>query len=56
MDFFMGYNIFISLVAMIRQKKRRNKVAAQNKFEIWLDKKYPDDFLKKTYANSVFVD
>ena len=56
MSIFMGYNIFISLVAMIRQKKRRNKVAAQNKFEIWLDKKYPDDFLKKIYANSVFVD
>lgn len=56
MSIFMGYNIFISLVAMIRQKKRRNKVAAQNKFEIWLDKKYPDDFLKKVYANSVFVD
>ena len=56
MSIFMGYNTFISLVAMIRQKKRRNKVAAQNKFEIWLDKKYPDDFLKKIYANSVFVD
>ena len=56
MSIFMGYNIFISLVAMIRQKKRRNKVAAQNKFEIWLDIKYSDDFLKKIYANSVFVD
>lgn len=53
---FMVYNMFISLVAMIRQKNRRNNVVAKNRFEVWLDKKYPDEFLKKIYANSVVVE
>ena len=56
MMFFMIYNMFISLVAMIRQKKRRDGYFAKNKFEVWLDNKYPDKFLKKIYANSMFVD
>ena len=56
MMFFMIYNMFISLVAMIRQKKRRDGYLAKNKFEVWLDNKYPDKFLKKIYANSMFVD
>lgn len=56
MMFFMIYNMFISLVAMIRQKRRRNGYLAKNKFEVWLDNKYPDKFLKKIYANSMFVD
>lgn len=53
---FMGYNMMISLAAMIRQKLRRNNIVAKNRFEVWLDKKYPDDVLKKIYANSVAVD
>ena len=56
MMFFMIYNMFISLVAMIRQKKRRDGYLAKNKFEVWLDNKYPDKLLKKIYANSMFVD
>lgn len=56
MMFFMIYNMFISLVAMIRQKRRRDGYLAKNKFEVWLDNKYPDKFLKKIYANSMFVD
>ena len=56
MMFFMIYNMFISLIAMIRQKRRRDGYLAKNKFEVWLDNKYPDKFLKKIYANSMFVD
>jgi hypothetical protein len=41
---------------MIRQKRRRDGYLAKNKFEVWLDNKYPDKFLKKIYANSMFVD
>lgn len=55
MMFFMIYNMFISLVAMIRQKIRRDGYLAKNKFEAWLDNKYQDKFLKKIYANSMFV-
>ena len=46
----------ISLAAMIRQKLRRNNIVAKNRFEVWLDKKYPDDVLKKIYANSMIVE
>lgn len=56
MAVFMGYNMFISLVAMIRQKNRRKGILAKNRFEVWLDNKYTDEYLKKVYANSVVVD
>ncbi len=46
---------FLSLVACLRQTKRREKIPAQNKFEKWLDKKYPDEILDKIYNNSVCV-
>lgn len=48
-------DMFISLVAMIRQKRRREGKLARNKFESWLDYKYPDSYLKRVYANSKFV-
>lgn len=53
---FMIYNCFISLVATVRQKDRRNGVEARNRFEVWIDNKYTDDYLKKVYANAVFVE
>lgn len=56
MGIFMGYNIFISLVATVRQKNRRNGFVAKNKFELWLDNKYTDSCLKKVYANSIVVE
>lgn len=56
MMIFMSYNIVISLVAMMRQKRRRKGFAATNKFEIWLDNKYNDNYLKNVYANSIVVD
>lgn len=56
MTIFMIYNMFISLVATMRQKMRREGIVAKNKFEIWLDKKYTDEYLKKVYANSKVVE
>lgn len=53
---FMIYNIIISILASYRQKLRRSNIQPKNKFEIWLDKKYTDEYLKKVYANAVFVD
>ena len=53
---FIVYDLFISLVAMIRQKNRRKGWLPKNKFEIWLDNKFPDEYLKKIYANSMVVE
>lgn len=53
---FIVYDLFISLVAMIRQKNRRKGWLPKNKFEIWLDNKFPDEYLKKIYANSMIVE
>ena len=53
---FMIYNCFISFVATYRQKQRRNGIEAKNRFEVWLDKKYTDDYLKKVYANAKVVE
>ncbi|MBQ7031496.1 MAG: putative ABC transporter permease [Bacilli bacterium] len=55
MIIYMIYNCFISIVASYRQKMRRNGKIASNKFTIWLDKKYNDEFMKKIYANATFV-
>ncbi len=53
---FMVYNAFISFVAGYRQKERRAGKMPRNKFEIWLDNKYTDEYLKKIYANAVVVE
>lgn len=56
MCLFMAYNMFISLAATVRQKSRRHGEESKNKFELWIDNKYPDERLAKIYANSKFVD
>lgn len=53
---FMIYNCVISILASYRQKMRKRKVKAKNKFEKWLDKKYNDEYMKKVYANAKFVE
>lgn len=53
---FMIYNIFISCAASYRQKLRRDGKKAHTGFGKWLDVKYNDEYLKKVYANAVFVD
>lgn len=53
---YMLYNMFISLVATMRQKDRRNGKLPRNRFEIWLDNKFTDSYLKKVYTNSIVVE
>ena len=50
---FMIFNISISSLAAQRQYRRRNKVAAQNNMDIFLDEHYPDEFMNKVYANKI---
>jgi len=52
---FVLYDIIISVIASYRQKLRRKGIKANNKIEFWLDKKYNDEYLKKIYANAIFV-
>lgn len=54
--FYMILNCIISIIACYRQKMRIKKVKANNKFELWFDNHYNDDFMKKIYANATFVD
>lgn len=53
---FMAFDCFISLVACIRKRQRREKIAAKNKFEKHLDNFYTDELLDKIYANSKYID
>lgn len=52
---FMLYDLFISFVSVYRWKLRRKGIKARNRYELWLDKKYNDEKLKKIYANSVVI-
>lgn len=45
----------ISIMALYRQKKRREGYAAKNKLEMFLDNRYNDKRLNKIYNNSVYV-
>ncbi len=49
------YDIIISLIVTYRQKLRRKGIKAKNKIEMFIDKKYNDEFLKTIFANSVEV-
>lgn len=52
---FLLFDCFISFAAAKRQKLRRQRIKAKNKFEEWLDKTYNDKRLKKIYANAVYI-
>lgn len=52
---FMSYNCFISIAASRRQYERRQGIEASNFFEIYLDNKYTDEFLKKVFPMSTEV-
>lgn len=45
----------ISIMALYRQKKRREGYTAKNKLEVFLDKRYNDKRLNRIYNNSVYV-
>lgn len=48
---FMIFDITISSMAVNRQNQRHKNIEAKNSIEIFLDKKYPDEFLDKIYNN-----
>lgn len=52
---FMLYDLFISFVSVYRWKLRRRGIKARNRYELWLDKKFNDEKLKKIYVNSVVI-
>ena len=52
---YMVLNSLISIIACTRQKMRMMGKGANNKFEIWIDNHYNDEYMKKIYANATFV-
>lgn len=48
---FMGYNAFISCAAVARQNERRDGIPPQNKFAVYLDETFPDDYLEYIYPH-----
>ena len=52
---YLFLNTIISIIASFRQKERRIGKKPRNIFEVWIDKKYNDEYLKKVYANATFV-
>ncbi|MCI8272934.1 MAG: putative ABC transporter permease [Clostridia bacterium] len=48
---FMTFNILISCAAAQRQEERRNSIESDSKFDMFLDKYYPDEYMDKVYAN-----
>lgn len=53
---FMIFNMAISGIAVSRQAQRREGDPADNAVEVFLDKHYNDEYLKKIYPNMVVVD
>lgn len=51
---FLIPDIIISSLAVRREVQRRRGKKAKNALERFLDKKYPDEFLKKIYPNMIF--
>ena len=51
---FMIFNSAISAMAVNRQVERRNNIEATSSVDVFLDKHYPDELLKKVYANMIF--
>lgn len=52
---FMIFNMSISALAVARQNERRHCEEPSNGFERFLDKTYPDEFLKDIYPNMKFI-
>ena len=52
---FMTFNISISIMASVRQEERINNQAADNKIEMFLDKRYPDERLDRIFSNKKYV-
>lgn len=50
---FFIFDIFISFAAVYRQNMRAEGVESSNSFEVFLDEKYPDEFLNVIYVNAI---
>ncbi len=48
---FMIFNITISCVAAERQTRRRKNIQPENKFDMFLDEHYPDEYMNRIFAN-----
>lgn len=48
---FMIFNVAISCSAANRQKERRYSIEPHNKFDMFLDKYYPDEYMDRIFAN-----
>lgn len=53
---YMILNCIISIIACARQKMRKMGKGANNRFELWIDNHYNDEYMKKIYANATFAD
>ena len=49
------FDCSISFIATVRQNERRHNIDPKNKVDLFLDKYYPDERLKKVYSNMEFV-
>lgn len=52
---FLIFDIFISFSASYRQTQRLNQIPAENKFQTFLDKTYPDERMNKIYSNKKII-
>ena len=52
----IGFDIFITSAATVRQTARREGEAPKTFIGEFCDKHYPDEYLSKMYNNSKFVE
>ena len=53
---FMLFDITISCVACARQNERKHNIPPKNSFDVFLDNKYPDEFMDKIYNNRILIE
>lgn len=53
---FMLFDITISCVACARQNERKHDIPPKNSFDVFLDNKYPDEFMDKMYNNRILIE
>ncbi len=53
---FILFDISVSCIACIRQEERKQNIAPKNSLDVFLDNKYPDDFMNKIYNNRISIE
>lgn len=53
---FMVLNMLISMAAVLRMSERHYQIPAENRIERFLDRHYPDEYLKKVFPSMVYVE